>query len=123
MTEKKNILIIDDEERIGNLVKQGLEGLGDFDVSTAVNGLDGLAMARKIKPHLIFLDICMPGISGVEVLKRLKKNKDTQHIPVVLLTAALDSSARAECSTLYAGYLEKPVGLSVLKNKIEEILK
>jgi len=118
------VLIIDDEERICDVVKRGLEKMGEFQVSVAFNGKDGIEIARKWEPHLILLDIRMPGLDGMEVLKRLKENDKTMSIPVIMLTAVLDTSTKEECSKLYGElYLEKPVDLAVLKEKIEAVLK
>jgi CheY-like chemotaxis protein len=121
----KKILIIDDEKGICDVVKQGLEKLGDFKVSVAMNGEEGIRTAKKSRPDLILLDIRMPGkYDGVETLKRLKKDENTLAIPVVMMTAVLDESIKLECSGLYDElYLEKPVDLAVLKTKIEEVLK
>lgn len=124
MLGKNRILVIDDEARICDIVKQGLEKMGDFEVSIATNGKDGIKAANRIKPHLILLDIRMPGIDGLEVLKRLKTDVNTLEIPVIMLTAVLYDSTKLECAALYDEmYIEKPVDLTVLKIKIEEVLK
>lgn len=124
MLGKNKILVIDDEARICDIVKQGLEKMGDFEVSIATNGKDGIKEANRIKPHLILLDIRMPGIDGIEVLKRLKADVDTLEIPVIMLTAVLFDSTKIECAALYDEmYIEKPVDLTVLKTTIEEVLK
>jgi DNA-binding response OmpR family regulator len=118
------VLIIDDEEGICDVVRMGLEKMGDFGVSVASNGKDGIEIAKRLRPHVILLDIRMPGLDGIEVLKRLKSNKETISIPVIMLTAVLDSSTKEECSGLFDElYLEKPVDLMVLKAKIEEVVK
>jgi CheY-like chemotaxis protein len=119
------ILIIDDEKGVCDVVKEGLEKMGDFQVSIAANGENGIRTAKRLKPDLILLDIRMPGkYDGIEVLKRLKEDEGTLAIPVVMLTAVLDDSIKEECSGLYDElYLEKPVDLAVLKTKIEEVLK
>jgi CheY-like chemotaxis protein len=120
----KNILIIDDEERICDVVKQGLEKMGDFKVSVANNGKEGIKMAKNLKPDLVLLDIRMPGMDGIEVLNILKKEESTMAIPVVMLTAVLDSATKIKCSVGYDDlYIEKPVDLIVLKEKIEEVFK
>lgn len=120
----KKILIIDDEKMICDVVKKGLEIMGDFQVSIATNGKDGIGMAKRLNPDLILLDIRMPHMDGIEVLKTLKKDNSTIEIPVVMLTAVLDEASKIECSGEYDDlYLEKPIDLVVLKSKIEEVLK
>jgi len=121
---RKKILIIDDDKMMCDLITEFLGERGGYEVSSATNGKDGLRTAIKLQPHLIILDIMMPGIDGLEVLKKLKKDEKTVKIPVVMLTGVSDSSIKHECSRLYDEmYLEKPVELAVLKTKIEEVLK
>jgi CheY-like chemotaxis protein/VanZ family protein len=124
MSGKKRILIIDDEKSICDMVKKGLELMGDFEVSIETRGKGGIRAAKWLRPDLILLDICMPGMDGLEVLKRLKENnKDTITIPVIMLTAVSDGSTKEECARLYDEmYIEKPVEIIVLKAKIDEVL-
>lgn len=81
--DKKKILIIDDEKPILNMYSAALT---DFSVITADNGEEGLKIAKKEKPDLIYLDIIMPQLNGLDVLKNLKTDKMTSEIPVILLT-------------------------------------
>ncbi|MFH1778311.1 MAG: response regulator [Candidatus Omnitrophota bacterium] len=82
----KKILVVDDEPHVVRVVENRLKANG-YEVITADNGLDGLARAKKEKPDLIILDIMMPKMDGQEVLKNLRQNKDTEAIPVIMLTA------------------------------------
>ena len=118
------ILLIDDEPRLCDVVKQGLEILGDFKVSIATSGKEGLGMAKRLKPDLILLDIRMPKMDGITVLKNLKRDPGTLEIPVVMLSAILSDLTKVECVSEYSeDYVEKPVDLTVLKTKIEEVLR
>ena len=120
----KRILIIDDDERICDVVKRGLEGMSDFQVSVAYNGKDGIKSARRLKPDLILLDIRMPEMNGMEVLKILKEGDDTMEIPIFMLSAVHEDSAKIKCNSEYADiYIEKPIPLVFLKEKIEQVLK
>lgn len=122
--ERKRILIIDDEEDFCSLVKTGLETRSDFDVSIATNGKEGIELARMIRPDLILLDVTMPEIDGFQVLEKLKKDKNTVSIPVVMLTARDDIEYKRKAAQLFnEGYLTKPVEFSVLKSMIENIFK
>ena len=125
MGEKKRILIVDDEERICSLVKQGLEAMGEFEVSTAFSGDEGVQAAQEYKPHLILLDIAMAGkYDGFNALKKLKDDKNTAGIPVILLTAFAGLPMISKGTQIpYDLYLEKPVDLMILKKRIEEVLK
>jgi CheY-like chemotaxis protein len=77
------VLIIDDEQPILNMYSEALSG---HEVITALNGQEGIEMAQKNQPDLILLDIIMPKFNGLDVLNHLKDDKDTHHIPVIILT-------------------------------------
>lgn len=121
---KKKILIIDDEENLCKFVKINLELTGAFEVSMAANGTEGINVAQKTKPDLILLDILMPVMDGIEALKRLRKDKDTFRIPVLMLSAIGYEPFKIRAAELYAeGYITKPIETSELKAKIEAVLK
>ena len=80
------VLVIDDEDDIRELCRVNLEFEG-FDVVDAPNGPAGLDKAARHAPDVVFLDLMMPEMDGWEVLRRLKEDTATAHIPVVLLTA------------------------------------
>lgn len=81
-----DILIIDDNVNNLKLITRFLEDQG-YDTMTAKEGRDGLAKAGRGHPDLILLDVMMPGMDGMTVCRRLKKNPDTADIPVIFLTA------------------------------------
>jgi DNA-binding response OmpR family regulator len=85
MPEKKKILIVEDEEMLSTMYKVKFENEG-YEVFTASNGTDGLAVAVKHPLDLILLDIIMPKIDGFAVLKKLKETAKTKSVPVILLT-------------------------------------
>jgi len=121
---KKKILVIDDEKDFCILVKKSLEVIGDFDVLAATSGKDGLKIAKKTAPDLILLDVIMPGMDGLEVLEKLKKDKDTLSIPVVMLTAVQKEEAKIKATQSFdEEYITKPIAADVLKEKIEEVFK
>jgi len=86
MAENKKVLIIDDEPDATAFSEAMLSELGDFEIVTAANGLEGLQKAEAIKPDLIILDVQMPVMNGFQVFKELKKKDDTENIPVIMLT-------------------------------------
>jgi len=120
---EKTILIIDDEEDFCYFVKKNLEAISNYEVITATKGKKGIQIARKKKPDLILLDIMMPGIDGLEVLKRLKKNENTQNIPVIMLTAKDEDESKIKALGSFCDdYIVKPVENVVLKGKIHKVL-
>ena len=92
---KPRVLFIEDDRDQINIYKTkfGLEG---FDFLYAENGTEGMAIAKKKKPGLNFLDILMPDENGLEVLKKFKKDADTKGIPTVLFTNLSNKTSREE---------------------------
>ncbi len=84
-----NVLIIDDDESLTKNIEAYLKSEG-VNVLTADNGAGGLAAAKSQKPAVILLDILMPTLDGREVLKRLKRDDDTKHIPVFIFSNLMD---------------------------------
>ncbi len=82
--DKLKVLVVDDEPEFVELIKFGLECKG-YDVIVAFDGNDGLKKIKKEKPDAVLLDILMPGLDGIEVLRRIRRgNKD---LPVFIVTA------------------------------------
>ncbi|MFA6350600.1 MAG: response regulator [Candidatus Omnitrophota bacterium] len=118
------ILIIDDELDFGKLVKMNLELNGEFNVEIAENGKKGIAMAKKMMPDLILLDILMPGMNGFEVLRKLKADTVTIGIPVIMLSALEDQSVKIKAAQLYnEEYIVKPIEAPELAKKIKNVLR
>ncbi|MDP4000251.1 MAG: response regulator [bacterium] len=80
-----HILLIEDDPMLTELYQTKLE-LEAFQVSVATDGKEGLALARRVKPDLILLDIMLPEMNGFEVLKKLGEQAVTKQIPVIVLT-------------------------------------
>lgn len=91
MEETKKILVIDDEESIRQIYQKAFTDQG-FMAETAVDGQEGLIKAAENQPNLILLDIMLPKMSGLDVLKSLKNNNKTKSIPILLLTNIGDES-------------------------------
>lgn len=81
---KKKVLIIEDDLSLSSAYRAKLSSL--YDSRSSVTGDDGLKMAHEWRPDLILLDLFLPGKSGQEVLKELKKTSQLKHIPVIVLT-------------------------------------
>ena len=118
------ILLIDDEPKLCETLKNGLEFTGCFEVTVAHSGEEGIRKAKRLKPDAILLDICMPGMDGLAVLRTLKSQYPLETIPVIMLSSLLDKSVKQECNYEYGEeYIEKPVGILELKSRIETILQ
>ena len=115
----KNVLIIDDCEDNLLLMRMLLELTG-YKVISACNGEDGIQKANQAVPDLIILDLMMPDLSGLEVIKRLKANCDLPHIPTMLLTAntGLQRSEAIAADELFY----KPFDLDCLMSKVSSLL-
>jgi two-component system, cell cycle response regulator DivK len=116
------ILVIEDDEMNMDMITQRLE-LRGYRVLGAVDGLDGIDLAREELPDLILMDVNLPEIDGWEATRRLKAEPATRHIPVVALTA--HAMVRDRDKALQAGcddYETKPVDFQRLLSKIEALL-
>lgn len=82
--EKKKILVVDDEVDFLEVIKVRLEA-NDYDVTVASNGEDALVKIKDERPDAVLLDILMPGIDGIEVLRRIRKIDE--NLPVYIITA------------------------------------
>ena len=119
---KKKILVVDDEKDILELVSIILSE-GDITVYKAEDGRSALEIAKEKKPDLILLDIMMPEIDGWEVLRMLKKEKETKDIPVAMLTCKIE--VRDKVLGIQEGavdYITKPFAPDDLMSRVKEIL-
>ena len=85
MSTKKKILLVEDEEMLAIMYEVKFKNEG-FDLIKALDGAQGLEMAKSTQPNFILLDIIMPKIDGFSVLKSLKEEESTKDIPVMMLT-------------------------------------
>lgn len=83
--KKQTIMIVEDDSFVMDIYKTKLSQEG-FSVIEAENGVEALKKLKNEKPDILLLDIVMPYMDGLEVLKKIKENEDTKNIPVVLLT-------------------------------------
>ena len=117
----RRILVIDDDAAITSVLKRGLSYEG-FAVDVAASGLDGLAVLRDHPPDLVILDIMMPGIDGLEVLKRLRSVDS--HLPVLMLTAKDAPSDQVQGLERGADdYVVKPFTFEVLLARVRALLR
>jgi two-component system phosphate regulon response regulator PhoB len=117
------ILVVDDEEDILDLVEYNLKQ-NNYKVTCVATGEDALEAARSIKPDLILLDLMLPGVDGFEVCRILKKDPDTQEIPVVMLTAKGEDIDVVTGLELGADdYITKPFSPHVLIARVRAALR
>lgn len=104
---RPHILIVEDNDSIRRMLAELFEGM--YEVTTAVDGQDALEKVEEASPHIILSDVLMPRMSGIELVKQLKGNLDTCHIPVVLLTARTEIEQNLEGLKIGADdYITKP---------------
>ena len=116
------ILIVEDNEMNRDMLSRRLVKRG-YDVDIAVDGEQGLAMARSAPPALILMDMSLPGLDGWEATRQLKTMSETRQVPVIALTAHAMAGDREKA--LAAGcddFDTKPVDLARLLAKIEALL-
>jgi DNA-binding response OmpR family regulator len=115
------ILVVDDEVAVCDLLKDFLT-LKGYEVYTASDGYTAINKAKEVCPHLVLLDIVMPGISGIEVLKEIKKlNPKTG---VIVITAVPDHGIITESIDLGAyDYITKPMNLKHVENVVMIAMK
>ncbi len=116
------ILVVDDELNLRLLVVRALEADG-YVLSEAANGRDGLRLAREQKPDLVILDLVMPELGGLDVLKAIRANPETGAIPVLIITAHPDeASIRAGFDHGATDYLTKPFAVPQLTARVRACL-
>ena len=114
------VLLVDDDHKIISLLKRGLAYEG-FEVYTAPDGEAGLIAAKKYQPHLVLLDITMPGVDGFEVCRRLRLLDD---IAIIMLTARDDVADKVNALGLGADdYVPKPFSFDELLARIRAVLR
>lgn len=121
----RKLLLIDDEAGFTQLLKMNLERAGGFEVRIENDSTQALAAAREFRPDAILLDVVMPGMDGGDVQAQLQSDPALARIPVVMLTALVDSTELSEGAVAQAGsqmVLPKPVNLQLLLRVIDEIL-
>ena len=119
--QRANILVIEDHHDMRQYIVSCLSD--SFDCTTAVDGEEGVAMARETLPDLIISDVMMPKMDGFAVTKALKGDDNTSHIPLILLTARGDRESRIKGWSERADeFLQKPFDVAELLTRIESLL-
>lgn len=123
MPERRKVLIIDDESDIREVAAMSLEAVCGWMVVQACSGREGVDLAQELMPDAILLDVMMPDLDGPSTLQLLRGNQATSEIPVIFLTAKVQSADRKRFSDLgVAAVLSKPFDPMVLGEQIAEAL-
>jgi CheY-like chemotaxis protein len=119
----RRILIIDDEEDIREVAGLSLETVAGWEVILASSGAQGIARAIEHQPDAILLDVMMPVMDGPATFRELRKNPATAHIPVMLLTAKVQSTDQRRFADLgVEAILFKPFDPLTLSTQIADVL-
>jgi diguanylate cyclase (GGDEF)-like protein len=118
-----NILVVEDEQLIARLLKETLQIEG-YQVVTVLNGEDAVQFALRETPHLIILDVMLPGIDGYEVVRRLRAHPKCIHIPIIILSALGEPEDKVRAfETGVDDYVTKPFNTDELLARIRSQLR
>lgn len=118
----KRILVVEDDEKSRRLLTDVL-GFHGFDVCACASGEAGLADARGCAPQAALLDIQLPGISGFDVLARLRSESGTARLPVIAVTASvMDQDRKKILAAGFDAYVSKPVNIRELLDTLNQLL-
>lgn len=123
MSKNKRILLVDDEKDILEFLSYNLEKAG-FEVATCIDGMEALELLPEFNPHLIVLDVMMPGMDGIETCEQIRSNPKYNHILITFLTAR--SEDYSQVAGLEAGaddYIKKPIKPKVLISRVKALLR
>jgi two-component system, cell cycle response regulator len=116
------ILIVDDSKTVRSIVRKALR-VFDCEILEANNGLEGLRVVAKESPHLILLDVTMPVMDGIEMLKKLKADSALKTIPIIMLTTQGGRDNLLKIGKLGGhDYLVKPFREEVLAEKVTRVV-
>jgi CheY-like chemotaxis protein len=116
------ILLVEDNERNLKLLRDVLDFAG-YDVRVARTAEDGITLATSEPPDLVLMDLQLPGIDGMEALRRLRESPLTAGIPVVAVTAqAMKHDRERALDAGFNGYIEKPISVRAFPDQVRSFL-
>lgn len=122
MAQHARILLVDDEAAVTKVIGERLRTKG-YNVTTAADGEEAMRKAADEQPHLIILDVMLPGLNGYEVCARLKRDEALKHIPVIMFTAK--GQTQEHVVGLMCGadvYVNKTCDFNTLLEQIQSLL-
>jgi two-component system chemotaxis response regulator CheY len=116
------VLIVDDDQFIRRLIATTLEDVAEFELHEAADGLQAIEVAQRERPTLVFLDVDMPGLNGIETCRRLRTDGATSHSTIVMLTAAHGDTVEGQAEEAGADlFLTKPFSPLELLNLVDRL--
>ena len=105
----RGVLIVEDDQFIRKLIATTLEDVSEFELHEAADGVEAIEVARRERPSLVFLDVDMPRLNGIDTCRRLREDAATSNTTIVMLTAADDDSVESDAERAGADlFLTKP---------------
>jgi DNA-binding response OmpR family regulator len=121
--KKTKVLFVDDDADILSVVREYFGMDDDIEVETSSSADEGFAMARRWKPDIIFLDIMMPGKTGLQLLREFKEDEESKYIPIVMLTGDTTEGSKYRALRCFSeDYLQKPCTFFEIKKTILRVL-
>ena len=117
------VLVVEDNDKNRKLVRDVLTFKG-YEVIESETGEEGVRLARERRPSLVLMDIRLPGIDGVEALRRLRAEETTRAIPVLAMTASVMSEDRQKIMAAgFDGYQSKPINVTDFVAAVAQLLE
>ena len=105
----RGMLVVDDDPFIRKLVATTLEDVAEFELHEAADGIEALEVAQRVRPALVFLDVDMPRLNGIDACRQMREDSATRDLTIVMLTAAHGDSVETEAEQAGADlFLTKP---------------
>lgn len=124
MPDDVRVLIVDDDQKLRQTLLEILSVEPTYRVEVAGDGYEGLIKVGTFRPHLLVLDIRMPGLDGFQVCRRVKADPVTKATKILAITGYAEGTTRAQILQAGAdGYLEKPLSLAVLQAEVARVLR
>jgi CheY-like chemotaxis protein len=121
MAIAKTILVVDDDNALRLVIVAALKKAG-YTTVEATDGLQGIAQAKRTKPHLIISDVYMDNMNGFMMVETLKEDEETSSIPVIMMTSAAQAAGAWDTS-LADDYIDKGFSMTQLMERVKKILK
>lgn len=123
MTDKPCVLLVEDEPAQREILRYNLVSEG-YEVTTADNGDDALLLAEELRPDLVLLDWMLPGVSGIEVLRQIRRKRETSGMSVIMISARHEEMDRVRgLETGADDYMVKPYSVAELMARIRTQLR
>jgi DNA-binding response OmpR family regulator len=121
---KPRILIVDDDPNISRLVAMHLEKSGEYEVRTENRSFAAMEVARKFRPHLVLLDVDMPGKDGGQIAAELQASPEFVRTPVIFLTSLVSHDEAGDRAVIRGGspFLAKPMNPAALDRTVKAML-